>query len=611
MRRVRLISVLLLFLFPSLALAQGDCPVIVETALAAANTFCGGAGRNEACYGNVLLTAQPQPGVSDFQFEAPGDLESLTDIQTMQLSSQIAEEGVWGIALLRVQANLPDTLPGQNVTLLLFGDAQIEDASNEAEVASRMAGELPADPEATAEAGTPPTAMPMPTIAVTANGGANVRAGASTEAGVVAGLTAGQTATAVGRNEASDWLQIRLDDGTMGWVATRIVTADGDVAILPVTQSSGNSAGSSGTSAEAAGGEIRFGQVITGSINNAAPEQNFTFAAESGDVVTITLEGGGSGLDPFLELLGPGGQTIAVNDDSGSLDSAIQGMTLGESGNYTIVATRYEGGSSTGAYELALTLDSAASYGPMQAFYFRTGIGDAPCAEAPDSGILVQAPGGAGVVNLRVNEVEIQLASSVYLQAQPNNDMIISVIEGHARATAFGVSVVAPAGTRIRVPMNGRPAASGPPVGPESYGDLGPLPVDNLAEPIEIAEPLPESELVNIGVVEMTLTWSANADLDLHVYEPNGDEIWFGRTVTSSGGELSSDENIECVGTGSYTETVQWPRGGALFGDYRVSVDVFDDCGVGNPSWSLVVNVDGEAVVSEEGSGNAEFPFTR
>ena len=43
----------------------------------------------------------------------------------------------------------------------------------------------------------------------------------------------------------------------------------------------------------------------------------------------------------------------------------------------------------------------------------------------------------------------------------------------------------------------------------------------------------------------------------------------------------------------------------------RSMVDVFDDCGVGTPDWSLVVNVDGEAVVNEEGSGNAEFPFTR
>ena len=30
----------------------------------------------------------------------------------------------------------------------------------------------------------------------------------------------------------------------------------------------------------------------------------------------------------------------------------------------------------------------------MQAFYFRSGIGDAPCAEAPNSGILIQTPEG-------------------------------------------------------------------------------------------------------------------------------------------------------------------------------------------------------------------------
>ena len=30
--------------------------------------------------------------------------------------------------MLRVQANLPDTAPGQNVTMLLFGDVQLENA---------------------------------------------------------------------------------------------------------------------------------------------------------------------------------------------------------------------------------------------------------------------------------------------------------------------------------------------------------------------------------------------------------------------------------------------------------------------------------------------------
>ncbi len=33
--------------------------------------------------------------------------------------------------MLRIQANLPDTMPGQNVTILLFGDVSIYNADSE------------------------------------------------------------------------------------------------------------------------------------------------------------------------------------------------------------------------------------------------------------------------------------------------------------------------------------------------------------------------------------------------------------------------------------------------------------------------------------------------
>ena len=44
--------------------------------------------------------------------------------------------GEWGVSLMQLQANLPDTLPGQNVTVLLFGDVTLQPAlaSNEIEV---------------------------------------------------------------------------------------------------------------------------------------------------------------------------------------------------------------------------------------------------------------------------------------------------------------------------------------------------------------------------------------------------------------------------------------------------------------------------------------------
>ncbi len=125
-----LIAALLLCLAPTVLLAQDPtCPQIVQQALAAADSVCANTGRNQACYGNVNLSAIPQPNVTDFTFSAAGDLANVTDIQQMTLSGMDTASGQWGVALLRLQANLPDTMPGQNVTFLLFGDVQVTNAT--------------------------------------------------------------------------------------------------------------------------------------------------------------------------------------------------------------------------------------------------------------------------------------------------------------------------------------------------------------------------------------------------------------------------------------------------------------------------------------------------
>src|SRR5205823_6231693 len=39
------------------------------------------------------------------------------------------QAGTWGLSLLKLQANLPDSLPGQNITFLVYGDTSIENTS--------------------------------------------------------------------------------------------------------------------------------------------------------------------------------------------------------------------------------------------------------------------------------------------------------------------------------------------------------------------------------------------------------------------------------------------------------------------------------------------------
>lgn len=62
--------------------------------------------------------------------------------------------------------------------------------------------------------------------------------------------------------------------------------------------------------------------------------------------------------------------------------------------------------------------DIAAQYGPMQAFIFESGEDDAPCSEAPNSGMLIQTPDGVASVTIWLDEVVIQLDGTGVISAQ-------------------------------------------------------------------------------------------------------------------------------------------------------------------------------------------------
>ncbi|MDZ4763550.1 MAG: SH3 domain-containing protein [Chloroflexota bacterium] len=113
---------------PTLAGRADTCPVLVEQALTRLDASCADLGRNQACYGNFRVEATPRATVSVFNFLQPGDVVSVNDLQTMRTRSLDVVSGEWGISVFRIQANLPDTLPGENVTMLIFGDVQLENA---------------------------------------------------------------------------------------------------------------------------------------------------------------------------------------------------------------------------------------------------------------------------------------------------------------------------------------------------------------------------------------------------------------------------------------------------------------------------------------------------
>ncbi|MDX2160365.1 MAG: hypothetical protein SF162_03475 [bacterium] len=100
------------------------CPALVQQALDQLNAVCSRTGRNQICYANLRIDAEPQSDIRDFSFEL-GDIAPIRTIASLELSPLDPLRGEWGVALLRAQASLPASLPGQNVSFLLFGDVTL------------------------------------------------------------------------------------------------------------------------------------------------------------------------------------------------------------------------------------------------------------------------------------------------------------------------------------------------------------------------------------------------------------------------------------------------------------------------------------------------------
>lgn len=82
------------------------------------------------------------------------------------------------------------------------------------------------------------------------------------------------------------------------------------------------------------------------------------------------------------------------------------------------------------------------------------------------------------------------------------------------------------------------------------------------------------------GEVQVTLNWTAGVDLDLHVVEPSGEEIYYSHPYSGTNGELDLDNRCSNYVSGR-PENVYWPpagSGGAPTGTYLIKVVWYDNC---------------------------------
>jgi len=107
---------------------------------------------------------------------------------------------------------------------------------------------------------------------------------------------------------------------------------------------------------------------------------------------------------------------------------------------------------------------------------------------------------------------------------------------------------------------------------------------------------------VGTGDVQVNVAWSGASDIDLHVFDPSGEEIFYDHKLSRSGGLLDLDSNGACSIDGRNAENVAWPPAGAPSGTYRVVIDYYDDCGVARTDWIVTVQVAGTAARTYAGS---------
>ena len=114
--------------------------------------------------------------------------------------------------------------------------------------------------------------------------------------------------------------------------------------------------------------------------------------------------------------------------------------------------------------------------------------------------------------------------------------------------------------------------------------------LESLAgEPGPYAEQTLSVISVGTGDVQISVAWTGASDVDLHVFDPSGEEIYYANKTAASGGTLDLDSNPACAIDNKNNENIVFPTGSAPSGDYRVVVDYYDDCGVARSDWVVTV----------------------
>jgi hypothetical protein len=201
------------------------------------------------------------------------------------------------------------------------------------------------------------------------------------------------------------------------------------------------------------------------------------------------------------------------------------------------------------------------NFGPMQAFQFTSGGLDAPCAEAPNSGMLIQTPEGQAAVTISIDEIIIDVSGTAFIQAEADGNLSVNQIDGTSEVTANGSTSIAVEGTTVNVGLdeNLTPISTPSPPSATDPEVVQALPVEVLPDQVEIPDPIEVTEGQPIPG-SWLFTWQVS-----ELTCPDGTAIPFassGSTVSISVsgttlvyGGISYAQQGTGVYTGSYVDT--------------------------------------------------------
>jgi hypothetical protein len=139
----------------------------------------------------------------------------------------------------------------------------------------------------------------------------------------------------------------------------------------------------------------------------------------------------------------------------------------------------------------------------------------------------------------------------------------------------------------------------------DQSGSFGPPSTQILVAEASPLNPAATGDLV------VTLTWDTESNLNLHVIDPNGTDIYWGnqssqppfsfnQSDAGSYGYIDYDSNGNCVIDGLRTEDAIWPDPPPS-GQYTVRVDAPSLCGQPIANWTVSVVLEDEQIAQARG----------